>query len=157
MVKLREFLIKEMLYLPQSSDRKQRTTRPVAPENSALADELRSQLKGKPTRTGFNRSWMHETAGFVGDILRVVIVALLCLCFAFGGFGAGMLLGYASTTKPLSIGDLLILMMRSSPSRMSVSVNIPVSISSVSAARSFRRSLTAVPQHTAVPPSHSRQ
>ena len=92
--------------MPQSSDRKQRTTRPVAPENSALADELRSQLKGKPTRTGFNRSWMHETAGFVGDILRVVIVALLCLCFAFGGFGAGMLLGYASTTKPLSIGDL---------------------------------------------------
>ena len=78
----------------------------MAPENSALADELRSQLKGKPTKCGFNRSWTHEIISFIGDILRVVVVAVLCLCFALGGFGAGMLLGYASTTKPLSIGDL---------------------------------------------------
>jgi len=92
--------------LPSNIDKKQRSTRPVAPENSALADELRSQLKGKPTKCGFNRSWTHEAAGFIGDILKVVIVAVLCLCFTFGGFGAGMLLGYASTTKPLSIGDL---------------------------------------------------
>ena len=92
--------------MPSNVDKKQRSTKPVAPENSALADELRSQLKGKPTKCGFNRSLTHEVAGFVWDILRVVIVAVLCLCFTFGGFGAGMLLGYASTTKPLSIGDL---------------------------------------------------
>ena len=93
--------------MPQSGEsRRQRSTRPVAPENSALADELRSQLKGKPTKCGFNRSWTHEILSFIGDILRVVVVAVLCLCFALGGFGAGMLLGYASTTKPLSIGDL---------------------------------------------------
>ena len=93
--------------MPQSGEsRRQRSTRPVAPENSALADELRSQLKGKPTKCGFNRSWTHEIISFIGDILRVVVVAVLCLCFALGGFGAGMLLGYASTTKPLSIGDL---------------------------------------------------
>ena len=92
--------------MPSSGDKKQRTTKPVAPENSALADELRSQLKGKPTRCGFNRSWKHEIFSFIGDIVRVFVVAVLCLCFVFGGFGAGMLLGYASTTKPLSIGDL---------------------------------------------------
>ena len=92
--------------MPSNVDKKQRSTRPVAPENSALADELRSQLKGKPTKCGFNRSLTHEVASFVWDILRVVIVAVLCLVFTFGGFGAGMLLGYASTTKPLSIGDL---------------------------------------------------
>ena len=92
--------------LPTNVDKKQRSTKPVAPENSALADELRSQLKGKPTKCGFNRSLTHEIGSFVWDILRVVIVAVLCLCFTFGGFGAGMLLGYASTTKPLSIGDL---------------------------------------------------
>ena len=92
--------------MPSSSDKKQRTTKPVAPENSALADELRSQLKGKPTRCGFNRSWKHEIFSFIGDIVRVFVVAVLCLFFVFGGFGAGMLLGYASTTKPLSIGDL---------------------------------------------------
>ena len=92
--------------MPESSNKKQRSTRPVAPENSALADELRSQLKGKPTKCGFNRSLTHEIASFVGDILRIAIVAVLCVVFTFGGFGAGMLLGYASTTKPLSIGDL---------------------------------------------------
>ena len=92
--------------MPSNVDKKQRSTKPVAPENSALADELRSQLKGKPTRCGFNRSLTHEIGSFVWDILRTVIVAVLCLVFTFGGFGAGMLLGYASTTKPLSIGDL---------------------------------------------------
>ena len=95
-----------MVILPSNVDKKQRSTRPVAPENSALADELRSQLKGKPTKCGFNRSLTHEIASFVGDILKIAIVAVLCLVFTFGGFGAGMLLGYASTTKPLSIGDL---------------------------------------------------
>ena len=93
--------------MPQSSEnKKQRSTRPVAPENSALADELRSQLKGKPTKCGFNRSWSHEIFSFVGDIFKIGIVGILCVSFIFGGFGAGMLLGYASTTKPLSIGDL---------------------------------------------------
>ena len=106
-VKYAEFCFKETFKLPQSSEnRKQRSTRPVAPENSALADELRSQLKGKPTKCGFNRSLLHEAASFVGDIIKIGIVFVLCLCFTFGGFGAGMLLGYASTTRPLSIGDL---------------------------------------------------
>ena len=87
--------------MPSNFDKKQRSTKPVAPENSALADELRGQLKGKPTKCGFNRSLTHEIGSFIWDILRVVIVAVLCLCFALGGFGAGMLLGYASTTRPL--------------------------------------------------------
>ena len=89
-----------------SSNRSQRSSKPVNPENSALADELRSQLRGKPTRSGFNRSAGREIRGFIWDILRVIIVFVLCFCFLFGGFGSGMLLGYASTTKPLSIGDL---------------------------------------------------
>ena len=105
-VKLGELNLEETINLSESSNKRQRSTRPVAPENSALADELRSQLKGKPTKCGFNRSLTHEIAGFVGDILRIGIVAVLCVVFTFGGFGAGMLLGYASTTKPLSIGDL---------------------------------------------------
>ena len=84
----------------------QRSTIPVNPESSALADELRSQLKGKPTKSGFSRSLLREIVGFAGDVTRIVVVIVLCLCFLFGGFGAGMLLGYASTTKPLSIGDL---------------------------------------------------
>ena len=92
--------------MPESSNRKQRSTKPVAPENSALADELRSQLKGKPTKCGFNRSLTHEIGSFLGDIIKIAVVIVLCFVFTFGGFGAGMLLGYASTTKPLSIGDL---------------------------------------------------
>ena len=83
-----------------------RNSKPVAPENSALADELRRVLKGKPTITGFNRSLRHEIVSFLSDIFRIIIVAALCVCFLFGGFGAGMLLGYVSLTEPLSISDI---------------------------------------------------
>ena len=76
-----------MVILPSNVDKKQRSTRPVAPENSALADELRSQLKGKPTKCGFNRSLTHEIVSFVGDILKIGIVAVLCLFFTFVGIG----------------------------------------------------------------------
>ncbi len=89
-----------------ANEKKKRSTVPVKPENSALADELRHRLKGKPTAAGFSRSWIREAGAFIWDCLRIVIVFVLCVCFIFGGFGAGMLLGYASTTKPLSIGDL---------------------------------------------------
>lgn len=88
------------------NDKRSRSTRPVKPENSALADELRHRLKGKPTQAGFSRSWIREAGSFIWDCIRIVIVFVLCICFVFGGFGAGMLLGYASTTRPLSIGDL---------------------------------------------------
>ena len=78
--------------MPQSSDnKKQRSTKPVAPENSALADELRSQLKGKPTKCGFNRSWIREAGSFISDIIKIGVVLILCLVFTFGGFGAGLL------------------------------------------------------------------
>lgn len=92
--------------MPYSDKEPVRNSSPVDPENSALADELRSTLKGKPTRSGFNRSWFREIMSFVGDVFKLVVVLVLCACFAFGGFGAGMLLGYVSTTKPLSISDL---------------------------------------------------
>ena len=87
-------------------DNNRRSSKPVAPEESALADELRKTLKGKPTRTGFNRNWFRETISFLWDIGRVLLILVLCFVFAFGGFGAGMLLGYVSTTQPLSISDL---------------------------------------------------
>ena len=83
-----------------------RSTNPVAPEASALADELRRTLKGKPTRSGFNRSIWREFISLVGDIARIVIVLVLCVAFIFGGFAAGMILGYVKSAKPLSISDL---------------------------------------------------
>ena len=83
-----------------------RNSSPVAPENSALADELRRVLKGKPTVSGFNRSLKHEVISFLAAVFKVVLVAVLCVAFGFGGFGAGMLLGYVSMTKPLSISDI---------------------------------------------------
>ncbi len=83
-----------------------RTANQVKPENTALADDLRANLKGKPTRSGFNRSFKHEMWSFLSDVLKVVIVIVLCIGFVCGGFGAGMLLGYAASTKPLAVGDL---------------------------------------------------
>ncbi len=88
------------------SDNRNRTTNQVKPENTALADDLRKSLKGKPTRSGFNRSVQHEIRSFLSDVIKLVLVVTLCIGFAFGGFGAGMLLGYAASTKPLTIGDL---------------------------------------------------
>jgi len=88
------------------SDNRNRTTNQVKPENTALADDLRKNLKGKPTKSGFNRSVQHEIRSFLADVIKLVIVVALCIGFACGGFGAGMLLGYASSTKPLTIGDL---------------------------------------------------
>lgn len=88
------------------SENRQNKNKQVKPENTALADTLRANLKGKPTRSGFNRSLRHEIWAFLSDIIRIVVVVVLCVCFAFGGFGAGMLLGYAASTKPLSISDL---------------------------------------------------
>ena len=78
-----------------------RSSAPVPPERTALADDLRSTLKGKPTRSGFNRSAFQEYLSFFADLLKIVIVFLLCICFILGGFGAGMLLGYVSTTETL--------------------------------------------------------
>ena len=64
-----------------------RNSSPVAPENSALADELRRVLKGKPTISGFNRSLKHEVISFLAAVFKVVLVAVLCVAFGFGGFG----------------------------------------------------------------------
>lgn len=83
-----------------------RDSNPVLPENSALADELRLILKGKPTVSGFNRSLKHEILAFLAAVFKIVLVCVLCVFFAFGGFGAGMLLGYVSMTRPLSISDI---------------------------------------------------
>jgi len=87
-------------------DPEQRSTRPIAPENSALADELRSRLSGKPTRAAHERHWYMEVFHGVMDILKTALVILLCVGFLVGGFGGGMLIGYISTTTPLSITDI---------------------------------------------------
>ena len=83
-----------------------RSTIPCAPEDSALADELRSRLKGKPTRAAHNRHWYVEVVQAVLTILKTLLILLLCVSFLVGGFAGGMLIGYISTTTPLSISDI---------------------------------------------------
>lgn len=83
-----------------------RSTVPCAPENSALADELRTRLHGKPTRAAHNRHWYIELFSAVMSILKTMLIILLCFSFLIGGFGAGMLIGYISSTTPLSIADI---------------------------------------------------
>lgn len=86
---------------------RQRSTRPVLPEHSAIADEFRTRLHGKPTRAGHRRTWYGEFLGAVMGILKILVVLVLCVTFIIGGFGAGMLVGYVSTTTPVEIGDVL--------------------------------------------------
>ncbi|MBP5416987.1 MAG: PBP1A family penicillin-binding protein [Clostridiales bacterium] len=83
-----------------------RSTIPCAPEDSALADELRSRLKGKPTRAAHNRHWYVEVMQAFFTIIKTALILLLCVSFLVGGFGGGMLIGYISTTTPLSIADI---------------------------------------------------
>ncbi|MBO4495140.1 MAG: PBP1A family penicillin-binding protein [Clostridiales bacterium] len=87
-------------------DPEQRSTRPIAPENSALADELRSRLSGKPTRAAHERHWYMEVFHGVMDLLKTALLILLCVGFLAGGFGGGMLIGYISTTTPLAATDI---------------------------------------------------
>ncbi|MBR4010889.1 MAG: PBP1A family penicillin-binding protein [Clostridiales bacterium] len=91
---------------PKDPTGQKRSTVPCAPENSALADELRSRLRGKPTRAAHNRHWYIEVLHAALDILKTAVLLLLCVGFLIGGFGAGMLIGYISTTTPLSISDI---------------------------------------------------
>ncbi len=91
---------------PKDPTGQKRSTVPCAPENSALADELRTRLRGKPTRAAHNRHWYIEVLHAATDILKTALLLLLCVSFLIGGFGAGMLIGYISTTTPLSISDI---------------------------------------------------
>ncbi len=86
---------------------RQRSTRPVLPEHSAIADEFRTRLHGKPTRAGHRRTWYGEMIGAILGILKIVLVLLLCVTFVVGGFGAGMLVGYVTTTTPVEIADVI--------------------------------------------------
>lgn len=90
-----------------SSHSGQRSTRPVQPEHTAIADEFRTRLHGKPTRAGHRRTWYGELIGAILGILKIVLVLVLCLTFVVGGFGAGMLFGYVSTTTPVEIADVI--------------------------------------------------
>ena len=83
-----------------------RSTIPCAPEDSALADELRSRLKGKPTRAAHNRHWYVEVMQACLTVVKTLLILLLCVAFLIGGFGGGMLIGYISTTNRLSIADI---------------------------------------------------
>ncbi|MBP5492464.1 MAG: transglycosylase domain-containing protein [Clostridiales bacterium] len=88
------------------NDPETRSTMPCPPEASALADELRSRLHGKPTRAAHERHWYMEVFHAACDIVKTALVLLLCVSFLVGGFGGGMLIGYISTTSPLSIADI---------------------------------------------------
>ncbi|MBN1775238.1 MAG: transglycosylase domain-containing protein, partial [Clostridiales bacterium] len=88
-------------------EKRQRSTRPVLPEHSAIADEFRTRLHGKPTRAGHRRTWYGELLSAILAILKIVLILVLCLTFVVGGFGAGMLVGYVTTTTPVETADII--------------------------------------------------
>lgn len=91
---------------PPVRNPQQRSTHPVLPEHSAIADEFRTHLHGKPTHSAHNRSWYSELWSVIYGVLKVALILFLCISFIIGGFGAGMLVGYISTTLPVDIADL---------------------------------------------------
>lgn len=94
--------------LPPIPDRQAqgRSTRPVPPEHTAIADELRTHLKGKPTHSGNDHPWYSDVLSVILGVLKIALVFILCFAFIIGGFGAGMLVGYISTTTPVTVSDI---------------------------------------------------
>ena len=84
-----------------------RRARPAPIDQSLIADDFHKRLRGKPTHAAHSHSWFSGFSAGLGLIIKVSVIILLLVVFMLGGFGGGMLIGYISTTKPLTISDLM--------------------------------------------------
>ena len=87
---------------PQSVRRASQT-----PDESIIAEDFHKRLRGKPTHAAHDSTWYGGIGASIVLILKVLVIFLLLVVFVLGGFGGGMLVGYISTTEPLTISDLM--------------------------------------------------
>jgi len=83
-----------------------RRSNPLPPDQSVIAGDFHKRLRGKPTHAAHNNAWYSGITGGVGFFLKIFLVLFLLVVFVIGGFGGGMLVGYISTTKPITISEL---------------------------------------------------
>ena len=74
------------------------------PMNSSLiAHDFHKRLRGKPTHAAVTRSWYAGLCSTAAMFLKLLVIVILMFVFLLGGFGGGMLVGYVSTTEPLTM------------------------------------------------------
>ena len=71
-----------------------------------ISKDFHRRLRGKPTHAAVSHSWYAGLFGTIAVLLKVIFVVILLVVFIIGGFAGGMLVGYISTAKPLTIFDL---------------------------------------------------
>ena len=84
-----------------------RRSNPLPPDQSIIAGDFHKRLRGKPTHAAHNNAWYSGITATVGFFLKIFLVLFLLVVFVVGGFGGGMLVGYISTTKAITIPELL--------------------------------------------------
>lgn len=84
-----------------------RRANPLPPDQSIIARDFHKRLRGKPTHAAHSNTWYGGIGGGIAFFLKLFLVLFLLVVFVLGGFGGGMLVGYISTTKPLTISDLM--------------------------------------------------
>lgn len=88
---------------PQSA----RRANPLPPDQSIIASDFHKRLRGKPTHAAHSNTWYGGIGGGIAFFIKLFLVLFLLVVFVLGGFGGGMLVGYISTTKALTISDLM--------------------------------------------------
>ena len=91
-------------HAPMQSARVKRSA-PI--DQSLIADDFHRRLRGKPTHAAQSHAWYNGIWAIVGIVLKISLVIILLVAFILGGFGGGMMIGYISTTKPLTVSDLM--------------------------------------------------
>jgi len=84
-----------------------RRANPLPPDQSIIASDFHKRLRGKPTHAAHSNTWYGGIGGSIAFFLKLFLVLFLLVVFVIGGFGGGMLVGYISTTKALTISDLM--------------------------------------------------
>jgi len=85
-----------------------RRANPLPPDQSVIANDFHKRLRGKPTHAAHSHTWYGGIGGGVFFFVKIFLVLFLLVVFVLGGFGGGMLVGYISTTKPITVADLMI-------------------------------------------------
>lgn len=78
----------------------------LPPEYQDLARDFKKRLRGKPTHAWRKRSLLGNINNAFLFFLKIAGIVLLTVLFLLGGFGGGMLVGYISTSEPVTTGDL---------------------------------------------------
>jgi penicillin-binding protein 1A len=66
----------------------------------------RKRVKGRPSSSAVNETLYQTISVVFKQFIKVAVALILIAGLAFGGIGAGMMVGYVTTAQPLNLGQL---------------------------------------------------